>query len=247
MGFLRREYWGGLPFPSPNRLATWCKEHQVKTHWKRLWCYKRLRAGAEGVTEDVMVGRHHRLNGHEFEQIPGNSEEQGSLVCCSPLGHKESDVTEWLNTATLILIILIVAIIILISILLSPQNAYSRSYSMDDYESLFFIHTVANFHYVCCCRTTHWFCLRNSRILEWVAISFSRESSQPRDRAHVSCIGRQVLCQWATREVQRNASTSDLSTFTYLLLSFHPHKHACVNSKCQCSFTVIQHRFCHWL
>ena len=46
------------------------------------------------MTEDVMVGQHHRLNGHEFEQIPGNSEEQGSLVCCSPLGHKESDVTE---------------------------------------------------------------------------------------------------------------------------------------------------------
>ena len=41
------------------------------------------------VTEDEMVGWHHRLNGHEFEQTLGDSEGQGSLVCCSPEGHKE--------------------------------------------------------------------------------------------------------------------------------------------------------------
>ena len=44
-----------------------------------------------------MVGWHHRLNGHESEQILGDSEEQGSLVCCSPWGHKESDMTEQLR------------------------------------------------------------------------------------------------------------------------------------------------------
>ena len=44
-----------------------------------------------------MVGWHHRLNGHEFEQAPGDGEGQGDLVCCSPWGHKESDVTERLN------------------------------------------------------------------------------------------------------------------------------------------------------
>ena len=44
-----------------------------------------------------MVGWHHRLKGHEFEQTPGDSEGQGSLVCCSPWGHKESDATEQLN------------------------------------------------------------------------------------------------------------------------------------------------------
>ena len=38
-----------------------------------------------------MVGWHHRLNGHEFEQTQGDSEGQGSLVCCSPCGHKELD------------------------------------------------------------------------------------------------------------------------------------------------------------
>ena len=38
----------------------------------------------KGTTEDEMVGWHHRLNGHEFEQTPGDSEGQGGLVCCSP-------------------------------------------------------------------------------------------------------------------------------------------------------------------
>ena len=51
----------------------------------------------KGVTEDEMVGWHHRLNGHEFEKTVGDSEGPGSLVCCSPWDHKESDTTEWLN------------------------------------------------------------------------------------------------------------------------------------------------------
>jgi len=44
-----------------------------------------------------MVGWHHQVNGHEFEETPGEDEEQGSLACCSPWGHKESDTTEQLN------------------------------------------------------------------------------------------------------------------------------------------------------
>ena len=51
----------------------------------------------KGTTEDEMVGWHYRLNGHEFEQALGYGEGQGSLVCCSPWGHKESDMTEQLN------------------------------------------------------------------------------------------------------------------------------------------------------
>ena len=51
----------------------------------------------KGVTEDEMVGWHHRLDGHEFEQAPGDGEGQRSLVCCSPQGGKESDTTEQLN------------------------------------------------------------------------------------------------------------------------------------------------------
>ena len=49
------------------------------------------------MTEEKMVGWHHRLDGHEFEQAPGASDGQGSLVCCSPWGRKESDTTEGLN------------------------------------------------------------------------------------------------------------------------------------------------------
>ena len=51
----------------------------------------------KGMTEDEMVGWHHRLNGPEFEQALGNSEEQGSLACCSPWGCKDSDTTEQLS------------------------------------------------------------------------------------------------------------------------------------------------------
>ena len=59
------------------------------THWKRPWFWERLRARGEGEIEDEMVGWHHRHNGHEFEQTPGESEGQGSLACYSPWSCKE--------------------------------------------------------------------------------------------------------------------------------------------------------------
>ena len=49
------------------------------------------------MTEDEMVGQHHRLDGHEFEQAPGIDDGQGNLVCYSPWGGKESDMPELLN------------------------------------------------------------------------------------------------------------------------------------------------------
>ena len=49
------------------------------------------------MTEDKMVGRHHELNGHEFEQSLGVGDGQESLVSCSPWSRKESDMTEQLN------------------------------------------------------------------------------------------------------------------------------------------------------
>ena len=49
------------------------------------------------MTEDEMVGWHHRLNGHEFEQALRAGDEQGTLACCSPWGRKELDTTEQLN------------------------------------------------------------------------------------------------------------------------------------------------------
>jgi len=67
------------------------------------WLLRKEKAGGKdwrqeekGMTEDEMVG-YHQLNGHEFEQALGVGDEQGSLACCSPWGHKESDMTEQLN------------------------------------------------------------------------------------------------------------------------------------------------------
>ena len=61
---------------------------------------KDWRREKKGTTEDEMVGWHHRLNGHEFEQALGNGDGQGGLACCSPWGHKESDMTEQVNNST---------------------------------------------------------------------------------------------------------------------------------------------------
>ena len=60
---------------------------------------KDWRREEKGMTEDEMVGWHHRLDGHE--QAPGVGDGQRSLACCSPRGHKELDTTEWLNWAEL--------------------------------------------------------------------------------------------------------------------------------------------------
>ena len=52
------------------------------------------------MTENEMVGWHHQLNGHEFEQTLGDDEGQGSLACCSPWICKELDTTEQLSNNT---------------------------------------------------------------------------------------------------------------------------------------------------
>ena len=57
---------------------------------------KDWRQEEKGTIEDEMVGWHHWLDGHEFEQALGVGDGQGGLACCSPWGHKESDTTEWL-------------------------------------------------------------------------------------------------------------------------------------------------------
>ena len=64
----------------------------------RSWCWERLKEGGEWDTEDELVGWHCLFNGHEFEQIWGNSEGQGSLACCYPWGCKELDINEQLNS-----------------------------------------------------------------------------------------------------------------------------------------------------
>ena len=58
---------------------------------------KDCRQEEKGMTEDEMVGWHHWLNRHEFEQALGVGDGQGSLACCTPWGRKKLDMTEWLN------------------------------------------------------------------------------------------------------------------------------------------------------
>ena len=77
-----------------NPLVTWWDE---LTHWKRPWCWERLKAGGEGDDRGWDVGWHHQLDGLEFEQALGVGDGQGGLACCSLWGRKESDMTERLN------------------------------------------------------------------------------------------------------------------------------------------------------
>ena len=76
-----------------NTLAIWCKElTHLKRHAGKDWGQEE-----KGMTEDEMVGWHHRLNGHGFAWTLGVGDGQGGLVCCSSWSHKELDMTEWLN------------------------------------------------------------------------------------------------------------------------------------------------------
>ena len=63
------------------------------------WCWERQEE--KGTTADEMVGWHHQLKGHEFDQALGDGEGQGSLACYSPWGYKELDTTEQLNNKNL--------------------------------------------------------------------------------------------------------------------------------------------------
>ena len=96
-----------LEFPPPPRIILYMFSrlfclvlittyHAIEKAWKDPDTRKDWRQ-EKGTTEDEMVGWHHQLNEHEFEQTPGDDEGQGSLVFCSQWGHKESDMTEWLN------------------------------------------------------------------------------------------------------------------------------------------------------
>ena len=64
--------------------------------WKSPRCWERLKAGGEGNQEHGLAGRHNQVSGHEFAQAPRDSEGQGSLVCCSPWGHKnQTQLSNW--------------------------------------------------------------------------------------------------------------------------------------------------------
>ena len=81
----------------PQYLATWCEK---MTPWKDPDAGKDWRQEEEGATEDEMVGWYQQFNVHEFEQTLGAGDVQGSVACCRPWDHKESDSTEQLNWLT---------------------------------------------------------------------------------------------------------------------------------------------------
>ena len=78
------------PILQPPDLKNWLigKDPDAEKDWRQ---------EEKGTTEDEMVGWNHWLDGHEFKQAPGVGNGQGGLVCCSPWGCKESDMTEQLN------------------------------------------------------------------------------------------------------------------------------------------------------
>ena len=75
----------------------WPPDAKSWVNWKDPDAGKDWRQEEKGTTENEMVGWHHQLNGHEFEQALGVGDGQGSLVCFSPWGCKELDMTEQLN------------------------------------------------------------------------------------------------------------------------------------------------------
>ena len=68
-------------------------------------CWESLKAGGEGAAEDEIVRWHHRLNGHELEETPGNSEEQGCQACCCPgvqgVANSGTQLSDWTTTFTI--------------------------------------------------------------------------------------------------------------------------------------------------
>ena len=78
----------------------WPPDVKSQLFGKDLDAGKDWRQEEKGTTEDEMVGWHHQFNGQEFEQALGVGDGQGSLVCCSPWGFKESDTTEQLRWLT---------------------------------------------------------------------------------------------------------------------------------------------------
>ena len=129
----------------------------------------------KGMTEDELAGWHHWLDGHESEWTPGVGDVQGGLVCCDSWGRKELDTTERL---------------------IWPDLFYMKSES----EVTQSCPTLCN-PKDCSLPGSSTHGVFQAKVLEWVAISFSRGSSRPRDWTQVSRIVGRRFTVWATREV----------------------------------------------
>ena len=152
---------------------------------------KDWRKQEKGMIKVEMVGWHHQLNGHEFEQALGVGDGQGSLACCSPWSHKELDTTEQLNWTD------------------ESTAGHTPSYRPTTDMTLKYIHESESEVTQSCLtlcnsmdyptRPVHPWNFQ-ARVLEWVAIPFSRGSSWPRDQTLVSHMAGRCFMVWATRE-----------------------------------------------
>ena len=108
------------PILWPPDVKNWLigKDPDAVKHWRQ---------EEKGTTEDEMVGWHHQLDGHEFEQALGIGDWQGSLACHSPWGHIESDMTERLKWTNIIP-----------KQLVKQVNVYNKIYQRLTYEILFY-------------------------------------------------------------------------------------------------------------
>ena len=156
----------------------WPPDEKSWLIWKDPDARKEWGQKEKGTTEDETVGWHHRLNGHEFGWTPGVGDGQGGLACCGSWGHKDSDTTERLNWTELCLLAKLL------------QSCPTLCNPMDYSPPGFSVHGILQ-----------------TRILEWVAILSSRESSQPRDWTYVSCIAGRSFTTEPPGESQGNNSS----------------------------------------
>ena len=123
-----------------------------------------------GTTEDEMAGWHHWLDGHGFGWTPGVGDGQGGLACCGSWGRRVGH--DWVTELNWIHIIQLQKwkwmLLSLVRLFATPWTLYT-------------VHGILQ-----------------ARILEWIAVPFSRESSQPRDRSQFSCTAGRLFTSWAT-------------------------------------------------
>ena len=159
----------------------------------------------EETTEDKMVGWHHWLNGHEFQQALGDGEGQGSLVCCSPWGCRVEHDSDWIGCiykytnvywdAFLRLCYSMVKFIESKSTLVDARGKMGVSVKWGQNFSLCSVVSNSVIPWTVTCQASvHR--ISQARILKWVAISSSKGSYWPRDQtliSYISCISRQIL------------------------------------------------------
>ena len=164
---------------------------------KDLDARKDWRQEEKGATEDKTVGWHHRLKGHEFEQMPGDRRGQRSLACCSPWGCKELDTSEVLSNRSF------QGVSTLPRVYLSVYSQTSGLYPLFFWilpswtYSVLFQFSVSDLGFLCLEDFSQL-----AEILQVWRSPFSRGSSQSRDQTQVSYIAGRLFISWATREAQ---------------------------------------------